>query len=184
MLDDGVGRVEDGLGGAVILLELDDFDLGEMLFHVEQVGDFRAAPAVNALVIVADDAQVAMLLRQRLHQLELRGVGVLVFIHHHVAVLRAAGASASGCSLEKPQREQDQVVEIHGIAGAQGGLVTRADVFGQGPRRLGRRKPPRFAAISETAQQAPEPPPDRSFRPSPKYGSDIFLTAPSCSDSS
>ena len=45
----------------VILLELDDFDLGIMLFQVEQVGDFRAAPAVNALVVIAHHAEVAML---------------------------------------------------------------------------------------------------------------------------
>ena len=67
-----------------------------MLFHVEQVGDFRAAPAVNALVVIADHAEVAMLLRERVDELELRGVGVLIFVHHHVAIFRAAGFERVG----------------------------------------------------------------------------------------
>ena len=128
---------------AVVLLQLDDLDLREMLFHVEQVGDLRAAPAVNALVVVADHAQVAMLLRQRLDELELRGVGVLVFVHHHVAVLRAAGLQRVGMLAEEPQREQDQIVEIHGVAGAQGGFVALGGCARPSRGRLGRRTPPR-----------------------------------------
>ena len=49
-----------------------------MLFHIEQVGDFRAAPAVDALVVIADDAQIAVLLREGMHELELCGVCILV----------------------------------------------------------------------------------------------------------
>src|SRR6185437_13284451 len=60
VFDDRICRAQDGVCGTVILLELDDFDLGKMFFHVKQVGNFRAAPAVNALVIVADDTEIAM----------------------------------------------------------------------------------------------------------------------------
>ena len=47
VLDDGVGRVEDGLRGAVVLFELDDARLGVVLLEVEYVRDVRAAPAVD-----------------------------------------------------------------------------------------------------------------------------------------
>ena len=67
VLDDGVRGVENGRRAAVILFELDDFDFGEMLFQIQQVGDFRAAPAVDALVVVADDAKIPVLLRERMH---------------------------------------------------------------------------------------------------------------------
>ena len=60
VFDDRVGRVEDGVGRTIILLELDHFHFRKMFLHVEQVGDFRAAPAVDALVVIADDAQVPM----------------------------------------------------------------------------------------------------------------------------
>ena len=45
--------------------------------------------------------------------------------------LRAAGGEGVGMPGEKPQCQQNQVVEIHGVAGAQGALVARADVLGQ-----------------------------------------------------
>jgi hypothetical protein len=90
VLDDGVGGGKDGGGGAVILLEADDFDLGKMLFHVKQIGDLRAAPAVNALVVVAHHAKIAVDRSQMVDKLELRPVGVLVFVHHHVFVFVAA----------------------------------------------------------------------------------------------
>ena len=154
VLDDGVGGVEDGVGGAVVLLQLDDLGLREMLLHVEQVGYLRAAPAVDALVVIADDAQVAMLAGQGLDELELRGVGVLVFVHHHVAVFGAAGFQRLGMLLEEPEREQDQVVEIHGIAGAQGGFVAGPDVLRHRADAGIAEDRGALAAVAESAQQA------------------------------
>ena len=66
MLYQRVGGLQNGVGGSIILLELDDFHFGKMLFHVEQVGDLRPAPAVDALIIIAHDAEVAMFLSERL----------------------------------------------------------------------------------------------------------------------
>ena len=54
-------------------------------------GNFGATPAVDALIIVADHTQVSMLLTEQVHQLKLRGVGVLVFVHHHEAESLPAG---------------------------------------------------------------------------------------------
>ena len=136
------------------MLELDDLGLREVLLHVEQVGDLRAAPAVDALVIIADDAEVAMLAGQGLNELELGGVGVLVFIDHHVTVFGAAGFQRLGMLLEEPEREQDQIVEIHGIAGAQGGFVAGTDVLGhRADAGVAETRGP-LAAIAKPAEQA------------------------------
>ena len=70
-------------------------------------------------------------MRQRVDELELRGVGVLVFVRHDVAIFGAAGFEHVRMFLEQPQREQDEVVKIHGVAGVQGGFVARPDVLGQ-----------------------------------------------------
>ena len=183
VLDDRVGRVEDGVGGAVVLLELDDLGLREMLLHVEQVGDLRAAPAVDALVVIADDAEVAMLAGEGLDELELRGIGVLVFIHHHVTVFGAAGLQRLGMLFEEPEREQDQIVEIHGIASAQGGLVAGADVLGHRADAGIAEHRGALAAVSEAAEQA-RIAAGSVFSPLAEICARIFLTAPSCSDSS
>ena len=58
--DDGVGRLEDAVGGAVVLLELYRVAVLVVLFKVEDVADVRAAPAVDGLVVVAHDAQVVL----------------------------------------------------------------------------------------------------------------------------
>ena len=76
VLDDRVGGLENRVRRAVVLLQLHDLHLGVMLFEVEQVGDLRATPAVDGLVIVADDAEVAVLERESVDELKLCGVGV------------------------------------------------------------------------------------------------------------
>ncbi len=57
--DDGDCAFEDDLGGAVVLFEADGADLGKVLLELEDVLDVGAAPAVDGLVLVADDADVA-----------------------------------------------------------------------------------------------------------------------------
>ena len=59
--DHGVGRVEDELGGAVVLLELDHGGVGIVGLEVEDVAQVRAAPAVDRLVVVTHDGEVAVL---------------------------------------------------------------------------------------------------------------------------
>ena len=55
--------------------------------------------------------------------------------------------------VEQPQRQQNQIVEIHRVAGAQGGFVARADVFGQRADARIRKRRRAFAAVLELAQQ-------------------------------
>ena len=58
--DDRVGRVEDPLGGAVVLLEQDRRGVGEGLLELQDVRMSATAPAVDGLVGVADHAHVAV----------------------------------------------------------------------------------------------------------------------------
>ena len=141
-----------------------------MLLHVEQVGYLRTAPAVNALVVIADYAQVPMLLGKGLHELELRRIGVLVFIHHHVAVFGAASLQRAGMFLEEPQREQDQVVEVHCIAGPQSGFVARPDMLGHRAHAGIAENPRALARRCETGSAGRELPPGPSSPLWPKSG--------------
>ena len=82
--DDVVGRAQDGAGGAVVLLQLDDLERRVVVRQALQVVERGAAPAVDALVVVAHGGEAAARAHQQLHQLVLRGVGVLVFVHQHM----------------------------------------------------------------------------------------------------
>src|ERR1700749_713010 len=85
VLDDGVGDVEDSLSGAVVLFELDYFGRREVLLEVQDVRNVCPAPAVHTLTLVADHADVLLLLGEEVYEGELEGVGVLVFVDEDVA---------------------------------------------------------------------------------------------------
>src|SRR5262249_28728457 len=77
------GGAEDVLGGAVVAFEPDDLGAREILLEAQDVVDLGAAPAVDGLVVVADAADIYLLLfvfahgpHRRLRRLALRGGGL------------------------------------------------------------------------------------------------------------
>ena len=69
----------------VILLQAHDQRAGEIALEFEDVLDLRAAPRVDRLVVVADAADVLVLLREQPQPQILRDVGVLVLVDQHIA---------------------------------------------------------------------------------------------------
>ena len=63
LADDGRRGVEDDLRRSVVALELDGRRFGEVLLEVEDVAQVGAAPLVDRLIGIADDAEVAVRLR-------------------------------------------------------------------------------------------------------------------------
>ncbi len=83
--DDPSRGGEDLRGRAVILLEPDDQRAGKIALEFEDVADLGAAPTVDRLVVIADAAQILVLLRQEPQPQILRDVGVLVFVDQEIA---------------------------------------------------------------------------------------------------
>ncbi len=140
--DHGVGRGEDRLGRAVVLLELDDARVGEVLLEVEDVADVGVAEAVDRLRVVADDGEVAvsgelhaLAARRRLaapdQQLQeavLRVVGVLVLVDEDVAEARGVALADVLEELEQVDGAEQQVVEVHRVHAQQVALVEAVDL--------------------------------------------------------
>ena len=83
--DDGVGRRQDRLRRAVILLERDDVGArAEMAGKVEDVAHGRGAKRIDRLRVVADDGQALAVRPQRQQHRGLELVGVLIFVDQHV----------------------------------------------------------------------------------------------------
>ena len=80
-----VGSPQNGAGGAVVLLQLDDFELRVINRQLFQVVQRSAAPTVDGLVVVTHRREATALTHQVFEHRILCGVGVLVFIHQHVA---------------------------------------------------------------------------------------------------
>ena len=103
---------------AVVLLEAHDVCAsGKSLLEVEDVPDVGAAPAVDGLVVVAHDAEVAVAAGEQLHELVLRAVGVLVLVDEDVLelaavllqlvrILRAASARAARAGRRSRRRSR------------------------------------------------------------------------------
>lgn len=87
VLDDTVGCVEDVGGGAIVLLQTDGLGAGIELFKVEDIFNGSTTEAVDALVVIAHYADVALRPGKQADQTELCHAGVLILVHQQVAVL-------------------------------------------------------------------------------------------------
>jgi hypothetical protein len=107
LLDDRVGGGQDVAGRAVVALQLDDARARVVALEVEDVADVGAAPAVDRLVLVADDGDAAGAPRQQAHQPVLDAVRVLELVDQHVVeALRdlLGGGRAAGGELQHRQQ--------------------------------------------------------------------------------
>ena len=112
--DHCVCRVENCLGGTIILLQTDHLGIGERGFKAQNVFDCRAAEFIDALVVVPHHAKISRFLRQELDQYVLGVVGVLVFIHHYITELFLEMRQHIWLFLKQAHRIIDQIIEIHG----------------------------------------------------------------------
>ena len=117
--DDSVGRVQNVLGRAVVLLQTDSAGAAVLLLEAEDVADVRAAEAVDALVIVSHHADVAPAACQQAHQQVLQVVGVLILIDEDVAELPLVALQHVGAALQQPDGVQNDVIEVQRIGLAQ-----------------------------------------------------------------
>ena len=84
-LGDRAPDLDDALARAEVLGERDLPDAGVAVAEGDDVGDLAAAPLVDRLVVVADDAQVRAELRQAADQSLLQRVDVLVLVDDDVS---------------------------------------------------------------------------------------------------
>ena len=132
--DHGVGRRQDPLRGAVVLLQHDRVGVGEVLLELDDVADVGAAEGVDRLIGVADDAQLSggHAGRRGRHQLAdqrvLRVVGVLVLVDQHVPEPAPVVLGDIRQPLQQRHRLHDQVIEVERVGRAQPRLVDRVDL--------------------------------------------------------
>ena len=132
--DHRVGRRQDALGGAVVLLQHDRDGVGEVLLELDDVADAGAAEGVDGLVGVAHHAQLTRRHPRRggrhqlADQLVLGVVGVLVLVDEHVPEPAPVVLGDGGQPLQERHRLHDQIVEVERVGRAQPGLVDGVDL--------------------------------------------------------
>ena len=128
--DDTAGAVEDGLGRAVVALELDHPGVGVVALEVEDVADVGTAPGVDRLVRVADHAEVAVLLRDLLDELVLHAIRVLVLVDQDVLPAAPVVGEHLRKAIEELRGLQEQVAEVEGVGVDEQPLVGVVDLGG------------------------------------------------------
>ncbi len=123
--DQRVRRAQDAHRRAVVLLELDDLEIGIVARQAREVVDGGAAPAVDRLVVVADRGERRGVAHQRAQQPILRRIGVLVFVDEHVRALGLPARARVRVALEQLDDAHDEVVEVHRLVGGQRLAVVR-----------------------------------------------------------
>ncbi len=121
------GGIEDGAGGAIVLLEPDHGGVGVVPLETENIAYLRAAPAIDGLVVVPHHAQVAAAVGQQAGQLVLHRVGILKLIHQHVAKTLLPASQDIFFVAQQMHGEHDQVAEVEGIGEPQPLLVEVVD---------------------------------------------------------
>ena len=113
--DHRVRRIQNRLRGAVILLQLDHLRLRKYLFKIQDIADIRPSELINRLIVVADHAEISVLLRQEPYQLKLSRIGVLIFIHADITKTLLIAVEHIRIHPEQLHRFHDQIVKIQRI---------------------------------------------------------------------
>ncbi len=83
--DQLVGDAQNRLGAAVVLFQPHDFDIGIVLFKIQNVPQAGAAPAIDGLIGVPGHGQIAIRLAKPFEDEVLGRVGILILIDDYVA---------------------------------------------------------------------------------------------------
>ena len=81
-----VGDIQNGLGTAVVLLQLEQLAIREVRLELFEVVRIRSAPSVNALVVIAYNKNVTVLFAEHLEDFVLHLVGILKLVDKYVLV--------------------------------------------------------------------------------------------------
>ena len=125
--NDCVGGVQNILCAAVVLFETDDLGALEGVFKGEDIFNGSAAEFVDALVVVADYTDIAVLLGEHRNKLILHLVGVLILVDHDIFELVLIKAENLRLLTEQLYRVAEKVVKIHRVRGFELCLIDFID---------------------------------------------------------
>ena len=113
--DDLVGRRENSLSRAVVLFQADDGAIGKILFKIQDIADRRPAKSVDRLVVIPYYAKVLMTGRQKMDQLILHLVRVLVLINQDVQKTFAVVLEHLRVLAKQLQGFRQDVIKVHRV---------------------------------------------------------------------
>ena len=128
MGDEGVGRLENGAGGAVVLFQPHHLGVGVVALETLHVLHLGPTPAIDGLVVVPHQEKVVPLPGQQPQPGVLDGVGVLKLVHQDVGEALLVVVADVGSVAQQLVGAQQELGEIDLAATGAGGLVLVIDL--------------------------------------------------------
>ena len=133
-----VGRVQNGLGGAVILFQTDNPGTGILLFKGQNVFNGGAPEAVNTLVVISNHTDVAPVAAEQAGEQILDMVGILILVNQHILEFALVVFPDLRFLLQKLYGYVENVVKIQGVVVLQPLLVGAIGFGNLGQPQVGR----------------------------------------------
>ena len=135
------------------------------MLKAQDIIHLRAAPSINRLIVITHTGDIGLVLGQQPQPQILRDIGVLIFVHQHIAKAVLVLAQYIGMGAKQPQIFQQQITEIRGIEIFQALLIggIKCGAFAIAERRpfarrnLVRGQAAVFPAIDQRGQRAGGP---------------------------
>ena len=128
LLDEAVGGLHDELCGTVVLLEFEQPCLGVYGLEVQDVVDVGSAESIDALCVVANDADALLFAGELQHDALLCVVGVLILVDEYIGEVLCILHPDIFLVAEEKEGVEQQVVEVHGVGLSASLLVGDEDV--------------------------------------------------------
>ena len=112
--NEGVGRIHNGLGRAVVLLQPVFLCLRIVFPEIEDILNPGTTETVDTLGIITHHRDILVYSRQLLDYQILRIVGILILIHHHKLEPAADTLHGIGKIPEQDIGKKEDVIKIHG----------------------------------------------------------------------
>ena len=102
--------------------------LREIAREAHQDGDVGAAPAINGLIFVTDDAEVLLGVGEEAHQVVLDAIGVLIFVDVEILEAGLPLFADQWIVAEHQRGAEEEIVEVERVAGFELAFVFGVDV--------------------------------------------------------
>ncbi len=121
--DDALAGGEDESSGAEVLFKVNDGGFVVVLVLIENFEGCRAAPFVDGLIDVTEEAELAVVLCEKVEDAVFGAGGVLYFVDLDPVVAGLPPGEAAGVFIKEGDYAEDEVCEVDGVGVSQHGYV-------------------------------------------------------------
>ncbi len=130
LIDNSYGTVQNGLRGAIVLFQQDDFRVLKIFLKALNVAVIRSPPAIDGLVFIPHNVQVFMYPGEVTQDGILGIIGILEFIHQDMLEFVPIGVPHNRIALKKLVGIDQHIVKVHGVILHQALLIKGIKPFG------------------------------------------------------